>query len=526
MLSSLKFYALRWQRELAAVTAGALLPFAFAPFEIWLLSIVCPGCLAIVLFKSTAIQSFRRSLLFGIGLYGVGVSWVFVSIAQFGETSPQMAVVLTTLFVLLLAVFFALPFYFYGKYLSQSYFGFLLGFPAIWVLNEWIKSWIFTGFPWLYVGYAGIDTPLSSLAPLFGVFGMSMALVLTATALCAFWFSQNNVYPAVFSRKNTVLFPPLIFIIFIWVICGAASFIKWTKIDDKPISVGIAQANIPQEKKWLPEFAQPSIDIFRELSHDLWQHDWVIWPEAAIPYLHSIAEPLLDQIDVHANNTNTVFITGVIYDDPMQNKYYNSIVARGLGEGRYYKQRLVPFGEYVPLENYLRGLIHFFDLPTSYIHIGPKLPQKIDANGSPIAVSICYEIVYPDLIAELARDSSVLITISNDAWFGDSKGPIQHFQMARLRAVETGRYLIRATNNGITAFVDPKGNVITAGGRFTREAITGEVFEAKGRTPYMVWGSVPIVLICLIIILSIARYNRYIEKTKLLTKSTQKLADK
>lgn len=268
------------------------------------------------------------------------------------------------------------------------------------------------------------------------------------------------------------------------------------------------QPNIPQEHKWDPEYHEETLAIFSKLSEPLWDLDWVIWPEAAIPYPYHQAAPLIEQIDEFAHSRGTVFITGIIYDDYTAYKYYNAIIARGSGSGEYFKQRLVPFGEYVPFEKQLRGLIAFFNLPTSIIHIGPFNPLGLNANGVLIAANVCYEITYPDLIAELAIEKDVILTISNDAWFGASIGPLQHFDMARMRAIETGRYVIRATNNGLSGFIAPDGSVLKTGGRFTRETITGEVYRTQGTTPFMIWRSWPVVLLMVLIITSCALIQR------------------
>lgn len=264
------------------------------------------------------------------------------------------------------------------------------------------------------------------------------------------------------------------------------------------------QPNIPQERKWDPEYFKSTLKIFKELSDPLWTLDWVIWPEAAVPYPYHEALPLINQLDQHAKSKGTVFITGIIYDDYIAYKYYNAIIARGLGSGEYFKQRLVPFGEYVPFEEQLRGLIAFFDLPTSIIHVGPFSRNGLNANGVSIAAAICYEIVYPDLIASLAQDKDVILTISNDAWFGHSNGPLQHFDMARMRALETGRYVIRGTNNGLSGFIAPNGDIINTGGRFTRENIIGQVERMSGATPFMLWHSWPIAVLALLFIICCA----------------------
>ena len=474
---------------LLAAIAGALLPLSLAPYNFWPLGIVSTGLFAATLHSRTIKQCLWLAFVFGLGLYGVGASWVYISIHQFGSTSVALSLVLTSTFVAGLALAFSIPFYFYGRWFNRSLPGLLFAFPTIWVLGEWMRSWFLTGFPWLYLGYGHLHTPLAGWAPLLGVFGLSLFVVTTAafiTALILYWPQKREALVKLFGACIAVT----------WLVGALFRPIEWTTLDEHPVRLGMVQGNIPQEKKWDPDFTQETFDIFGGLSVDLWQNDWVIWPEAAIPLLYHYALKPLKELDEKAKKTNTVFITGILFDKSDEYKFYNSIIAMGLGTGITYKTRLVPFGEYVPMEQWLRGLIKFFDLPTSIIHPGPKYTNGLQTPDGEIAPSICYEVVYPDLVAKRALRAQFLLTISNDAWFGLSIGPLQHFEMAQMRALETGRYMIRSTNNGISGIIDPKGNILIKGGRFTRESLEGEVHAAHGQTPFMVFGSWPTVLFC------------------------------
>ncbi len=488
-----------------ALLAGICFPLSLAPYGIWPLSLV-----GLVLFQ-LALQHAgpRKAMLLGglcgLGLYGIGVSWVFVAISQFGNSSLGVAVVLTALFVGGLALVFALPFCLYGYWLNRNPWAQTLGFSALWVLSEWLKTWLFTGFPWLFVGYAFIDTPLSGLAPLGGVLSVSLAACLTANVITLTWCNWRQQKPVNHLALGLVGA--------IWLMSGAIKPLSWTEIGTEPIQVGLVQPNIPQDQKWNPDYYSQSLAALRKHSAALWELDWVIWPEAAVPYPYHQAAPLLEQIDAFAKSENTAFITGIIYDDLQTGLYYNALIASGEGKGYYFKQRLVPFGEYVPFEAELRGLIAFFNLPTSIISLGPYQPDGLIAKGTPVAASICYEIVYPDLIATLTRDKAVLLTVSNDGWFGDSIGPLQHFDMARFRALETGRYLIRATNTGVSGLIDPQGRVLQTGPRQQAASLQGTVYPVTGQTPFMVWRSWPLVVLALLLLLSSALIQKRTPKT-------------
>lgn len=482
-----------WATLILAISAGALLPLSLAPYNVWPCGILAPAILALCLHRGTGKQCLLAAFAFGLGLYGVGASWVYISIHQFGSTSIPLSLILTSAFVAGLAFAFALPFYLYGRLFSQTLPGMLLAFPAFWVLGEWMRSWFLTGFPWLYLGYGHLQTPLAGFAPILGVFGVSLCVTLTASLAATLIAYRSHWRSKV---VHTVAFACSA----IWVSGAGLRYIDWTTLDEDPVTLGMAQGNIPQERKWDPTYREETFRIFGTLSEPLWQYDWVIWPEAAIPLMYHQALKPLKRLGEIANATNTVFITGILYDQPDDYKFYNSIIALGKGTGITYKLRLVPFGEYVPLDKYLRGTIEFFNLPTSNIQPGPAYTNGLQTPHGEIAPSICYEVVYPDLVAKRALTAQFLLTISNDAWFGHSIGPIQHFQMAQMRALETGRYMIRSTNNGISGIIDPKGNALAQGDRFTREVLTGTVHAARGRTPFMLFGSRPTVLFCLLLL--------------------------
>src|SRR5690606_27832395 len=257
------------------------------------------------------------------------------------------------------------------------------------------------------------------------------------------------------------------------------------------------------------------------MSEELWQYDLVIWPEASIPEPYHRMLPFLDEINRRAAETDTGLISGIIYDDPHRRRYYNSVVGFGMALGIYHKRRLVPFGEYVPLEEQLRGLIQFFDLPTSIIDLGPEGQRGIQVGEISISPSVCYEVVYPDLVAESAREAQLLLTVSNDAWFADSIGPLQHMQMARMRALETGRYLVRSTNNGISAIVDPRGRITARSEQFVAQTLNGEIYPARGLTPFMRWGSLPLALMAMVLLGTLLSFTGSRQRAESTAEDTQ-----
>ncbi len=476
-----------WAAWLMCAVAGALVPLSFAPFNLWPLALIGLTTLALLLDQQSGRRAMNLTWVFGIGLYGVGVSWVYISINSYGNAPAPLAAAMTGLFILFMALVFSLPFYLYGRWFSRHALGPLLGFPALYLLGEWLRGWLLTGFPWLYLGYGHGGTWLAGWAPVTGVLGLSLLVALT-TSLAAHWLLRP---PA---RAGHLIATALI--LAAWPIGWALSQVEWTEPQGDPVTVGMIQPNIPQDRKWDPTFFQPTLERLDSLSEGLWDNDWLIWPEAAIPKVYHQMLPYLEELNNRAEDTDTGLITGIIFDEHRKGEYYNSVVGLGPALGIYHKRRLVPFGEYVPLEDWLRGLIDFFDLPTSIISQGPWQQSGLQIGSVGISALVCYEAVYPDLVARSARGRQVLLTISNDAWFADSIGPLQHMQMARMRALETGRPMVRTTNNGVSALVDHRGQIEKQAEQFVQTTLEGTVQPREGTTPFMRWGSWPVVVLC------------------------------
>jgi apolipoprotein N-acyltransferase len=487
-----------WRAHIAVLIAGLLLPLSFAPFNIWPIAILSLAVLTYLLQDLNAKQTMICGFVFALGMFASGVHWTFVPIDQFSSTPVVLSVLIILVFVLALAVvFYALPFYCLGRWCSRHSLGLLLGLPAIWLITEWLRTWLFTGFPWLFLGYGHLNTWLSGWAPITGVMGISFLVCFTASTLVFCWRQRHKKLMAVSTAGVCALF---------WLAGLVFSNIQWTQSFGEPVKVGLAQGNIPQEKKWEESFLKPTLDRYQTLTNELWGNDWIVWPEAAVPMIantvrdHARLQPYLADLKQQAVTHNAALITGILYLSPENNKAYNSIIATGLGAGIYFKRRLVPFGEYAPLEDYLGGLFNFFNIQRSMIALGPANQRGLQVGSAILAPSICYEIVYPDLVAGGAENANVLITISNDAWFGRSIGPLQHMQMARMRALETQRYLIRGTNNGVSALVNDKGEIIVKSDRYVMQSIAGEIELRQGMTPFMVIGSEPVVFLSLVIL--------------------------
>lgn len=468
--------------------AGLLVTLSLAPFDFWPAGILSCSLYAYLLCTCSVRDAIWRSWLFGMGMFGSGVSWVFVSINVYGGAGIPLATFLIVLFCAGLSVLFQVSFgWFYVRFVRALPGGMLMGFPVTWVLAEWLRSWLFTGFPWLYLGYGHLDTPISGWAPVLGVYGLSFICAMTGICLFLAWRSRQAVACATYA----------VIVITLWAGGAVLKPIEWVvKASEQPLSVVLYQPNVPQEHKWDPAWYQPILQQLREASEPYYGADILVWPEAAIPGFYQRAGDFLEPIAQRAAASETTLFAGAPYLGEQGRSYYNSVIALGDGEGVYHKQHLVPFGEYVPLEDILRGLIAFFDLPMSAFKAGPDDQPPLRAGAYRVAPYLCYEVVYPELVARSARSSDLLLTISNDSWFGKSIGPLQHLQMAQMRALENGRYMIRGTNNGVSAIIDQRGQIVAQTDQFVEAVLEGEVEVMLGNTPFGTFGVTPVIVGC------------------------------
>lgn len=458
---------------LVALAAGALTTLSAAPFFLWWLG---PVAVALVYWKIQSLTTTKATLrgwCYGVGLFGSGTSWVFVAIHDFGGTGALGAMLLTTLFVSALALFFAIPFGLYRR-VTGSRFAFL-GFAGMWVMSEWLRTWLFTGFPWLLLGTSQIDSPLAPWAPVGGVYLLSLMTALTGTL------------GVEVLRGRWGCLVPIAALWFVPFLLPA----QWTTPAGKPIRVALLQGDLDQRIKWTAKGQREAVNIYTTMSQEQTRDiDLIIWPEAALPMFEQEAQRILEQVASDLG-PGTALLTGILQRD-REGRSYNSVIGLNDVQGQYQKAHLVPFGEYLPLENLLADTLAFFNLPAPGLTPGPEDQAPLHVAGITIGNAICYEIIFADHVAQQARNAELLLTVSNDTWFGRSIGPHQHLQMARLRALENGRYLLRATSNGVTAMIDPQGQITARAPQFEQTSLTGEVTPMQDLTPFSRTGSGPV----------------------------------
>lgn len=487
----------RWLNYLILLLAGAVQTLTLSPWEWWWAGPISAALMVFAALPLASRKLFLGGWVAGLGLFGSGVTWIYISISEYGNTSTLIAVTLMSLFVAGLALVHGLAFWFWGKLAKDHQMRRLILFPAIWVLADWIRGWLMTGFPWLYLGTGHVDGPLAGWAPIIGVHGVTLIIMATGAAL----YGLHGLIRCKQMGRAAVLG---MCTIALWLSGPALNLIQWTKVSDNTLSFATMQGNIPQQMKWDPDFLRDQLIIYLGLTEEDWNKDIILWPETAIPITQDEAGPIIEHIHSKLGENSTL-ISGIPWHTYSADKedytFHNAIMAIGNGgEGVYHKQKLVPFGEYVPLEQWLRGIIGFFDLPMSSFSRGPEYQEPLVAGEARLTPAICYEVAYADFVARNARRGNVLVTISNDGWFGDSIGPLQHLQMARMRALETGRYMLRGTNNGVTAVIDNKGQITGQIPQFERSLMTGKIRTVSGNTPFMLAGSWPVIILIAILI--------------------------
>ena len=474
---------------LVALLAGLALPFAFAPFGLFPLAIVSPAILFWLWRQMSARQAFFSGYLFGVGYFGLGASWVAVSMYRFGGMGVALSLLSTVLFVLVLAAFPALVGWLYRRYFPgfSSSLRLLLVLPALWGLLEWTRGWILTGFPWLALGYSQTDSPLAGVAPLLGVYGIGWLLTLSAGLLVLAWQLPGRRWL------------PLVSLLGIWLLGSGLSQVEWSAPAGAPLRASLIQGNVPQNLKWLPEQRQPTIDLYTRLSRQHWaDSDIVIWPETALPAYYHQAERFLQGLAAEAARHGSNLMLGLpVRPASAPDTYYNSVVAVTDPPQIYSKHHLVPFGEYIPLKWLLGNLLDILQVPMADFSRGAAVQPPLEVAGQKIAVSICYEDAFGEEVIRALPAATMLVNVSNDAWFGDSLAPHQHLQMARMRSLETARPMFRATNNGISALIDHRGRVTARSPQFEVFVLSGSLQPRSGATPYVLGGNYPLLALLL-----------------------------
>jgi apolipoprotein N-acyltransferase len=487
-----------WQMALLAAVAGGLLPLGFAPFGFWFVIPVAYVVVTWCCVDASPKLAFLRSYLFGLGMFGIGVSWISESF-QYNQLHGPLVAFLTAGFVAFLALFPALWGWSVARVsrrISRAWV-WLAYAPAAWILVEWLRGWLFTGFTWMQVGYSTIDTPLSGLVPILGVYGAGWSIVLSGAAIVC-GAGARNVLGGVAVAGAVML----------WGLAAALNDHQWTTPIADPIEVALIQGNYAQDVKWLPENLGKTLHRYATLTDENADAKLIVWPETSVPQLAHRAKDFFDEVGDRARANNSIVLAGVPYADVERGLFHNSVVALGAASGVYHKRHLVPFGEYVPWAGVVRPIMDMLGVPAPSFtpYAGP---QALLGEGKvQIGLTICYEAAFGSEVAQSLPAATILVNVSNDAWFGDTLAPHQHLQLTRMRARETGRYLLRATNTGISAVIGPDGTVHKRSPQFVSYVLRAKAELLGGLTPHSRTGDWPAIIMALVVALSGLAFSR------------------
>jgi apolipoprotein N-acyltransferase len=487
-------HRLRWP---LAPLLGAVATLGYAPYGQWYLSLLSLALLLAMAARATPGRAAGLGWLYGVANFATGIYWVYISTHVYGGAPAWLGGLLLVALSAYLAIYPALAMGLAVRLgLLRGPAGWI-GVPALWVLLELVRGWFYSGFPWLSLGELAVDTPLARLAPLVGVHGLSAVLVVVACALYRLGVEHT-------ARGRLVAAAVLAAPVLSALLPRPSS---WTEPDGAPQAVALVQSNIRQDEKWLPPMRYEALVRHWRLTQQAWPADLVVWPEVALtqPY-HQLKDSYLADLGAQAAQRNATLLLGILVFEG--ERHYNSVVTVGAASGRYDKRHLVPFGEYFPIPDFLRPIMDVLDTPYSDFDFGAADQPLLKLNGHSIETSICFEDVFGAEIGRRAREAAYLVNVTNDAWFANSSAPHQHLAFSRLRAMETGRWFLRAANTGISALINPDGEVVQRTAQFEQAVLRGEVEPRRGQTPYQTWGDAPVWIGSALLLLAAALWQR------------------
>lgn len=486
---------------LALLLLGAFCVLGFSPFYFYPASIV--SLIGLCYFWHLADSPKQAALdgfVYGLGLFGAGIYWIYISLHTFGGMPSVMAGFSTFVLASFMALFPAAVGALSKRISNNNHDLMIIAIPAFWALSDWIRSWIFTGFPWLTIGYSQVPySPLAGYMPITGVYGVTLISVFIASLL-AFWLAKKPV--PMNSRRNGIA--ALILII---VSGQLLKLVEWTTPNGDPLSVSLLQGNIAQDMKWDPEIANQTLNQYLTMAESS-TAKLIIMPETALPVLSSeLPAEIGTRLQQHAIKNQGDILLGLVERE--NGKYFNSVFSIGSSKSAVYrKSHLVPFGEFIPFKIAFGWIYRdLLNMPLSDLSRGNKYQQPMPIAGEKVAVNICYEDVFGEEVIRQLPAATLLVNVSNDAWYGTSYAADQHMQFSQARALETGRMMLRATNTGATAIINHKGYVIAHASHFIQTSLNGTAQGYAGSTPYVRWGNWPLVIFCFSVIAFIWRHN-------------------
>lgn len=475
---------------LIATLAGALTVLGFAPFYFYTVPFATISILCFLLAQSrTSVQAGWLGLCFGLGMYAVGLSWMVGTLHDFGEMPLWMAYLCSAVLFLYLASFTAAATW-VAVYTRSLWF-----LPFAWGIGDWLRGWICSGFPWLTMGYSQVPSSiLSGYLPVMGIYGLSIIVV--AMAVTVFYMLRFT------GRRR---WGSALVVLAIAGIGAGLQHVIWSTKQGEPIPIALLQGNINQQTKWSVEQSKQIILSYLELI-DQADASVIVLPETAFPiYLSQAMGKTRDKLVSLASEKQADILIGMLdWQDEVGRKKFNAVVNYGVsGLQVQHKLHLVPFGEFIPLPVLFSPIYeHWFHMPHNDFSVGKK-QQLFLLGNSRVAISICYDDLFGHDLAKYTKNAAYIVSVSNGAWFGNSAGLEQYLQFSQARAIENQRMLARASNNGVTAFIDIHGGVISRTLNNQRTIHAGYLQGYQGVTLYSQWGDKLFLCVSLIALLAL-----------------------
>lgn len=493
-------------KNLLLLSLGAFSVLGFAPFYFYPTSIL--SLIGLFYFWhvcDTPKQAAIAGFLYGLGLFGTGIYWIYISLHTYGGMPGMMAGFSTFVLAAFLSLFPAAVGALSKRISSHQKDAMLIAGPILLALSDWVRSWIFTGFPWLTIGYSQLPhSPLAGYIPIVGVYGVSLITAFVAS-LISLWLAKRPV--TAIWRRNVIA--ALLSII---VAGSLLKQVEWTTPEGKPLSVSLLQGNVEQSIKWAPEIAWRTLNQYLAMAESS-SAKLIVLPETAMPVLSNELPPeVKTRLQQHGVKNKGDVLVGMVERE--NGEYFNSVLSYGSAETAVYrKSHLVPFGEFIPFKLAFGWIYRdWLNMPLSDLSRGSRQPQPMHVADEKVAVNICYEDVFGEEIIRQLPAATLLVNVSNDAWYGESYAADQHLQFSQARALETGRMMLRATNTGATAIIDQKGHVVAHAPHFVQTTLDGTAQGFTGATPYVRWGNWPFVVFSFITLVLLWRRNKVVRQ--------------
>jgi apolipoprotein N-acyltransferase len=489
-------------RLIAAFAAGASFNLGFAPFGWWPLALAAPAALFALIRGLPPRRAGWTGASFGLGQFAFGTYWLYTCLHVFGLVPVWLTLLLQTVLIAAMSLYVAALCYLANRFwLKPGPTRDWLVLPALWVLLEWLRGWLLSGFPWLSTGYAMIDSPLAGLAPVLGVYGVTWAAVLVAAAVNVAFMPSVPL-----SRRCLALGA----VASLFAVPALLARAQWTHPAGPSIPIAAVQGAVSQDQKWQAKNRELTMQRYLKLTDKAWGARLIIWPEAALPVLSTDIPDYLHRLKEQGQAHDADFAIGLVDYRPATKQYFNGIlVLAEAGDGWYYKRHLVPFGEYFPVPAFVRSWLRLMSLPYDDFSAGSAHQPALSAAGQKLGLTICYEDAFGSQQLKILRQATVLINVTNNAWYGDSTAPHQHLQISRMRALEAGRFLVRAANDGITAAINPEGKIVARLAQFQEDVLRTNVQPMTGLTPYARLGNFPVIGgSCLLLAIAVWRRRR------------------